>query len=206
MKLRAQTKAQFATLQAKWYRKLKDTGFEDIEGGRDLNKFSTSSFRGKAEEDKGLEFVSTSSTSGGRPFDATELFLADNREVYGAATCVADTPQALLWRQIGQAIHALPGNAKHRAFLVTWSATGKQSESARRHNFTRGKARWIVDTFCAAHGFDKRRLFSTAKGDPVRSRTTTKAETLTPPVRHLTKREIAKLVYTPPRKTDGSTD
>jgi hypothetical protein len=189
------TKAQLRQLQAKWYARLRRDGFVDVEGGRDLNHLNATTLPGSGS----LSFVSTTAEGPDGLFDATELFEVDNDAVYGGFTSVANTSQAVLWRKVMGAAHDLPSNYKHRAFLIDWATSGgKRRAAARRAGIPINIARGDTARFCARIGVEEIALFTSA--NPARSM---KPEAPTPaPVRRLSKREIARLQYTPPTKKD----
>lgn len=193
-------------LQAQWDARAAagPDGIVDIESGRDLNKFPTSSLPGS----HGLSFVPLSAEDAdGETFDALQMHEETNASIYGEPTGVADTPQAKAWQDAAYRAHRLPQHYDRRAVIIDWADTGKLSETAAAHGLSIFSARRALVKFCREEGLDYDELMSSAdiyRGqigpddfvDPcIKSN-----GRCTCPVRRLSKKEIRALDYTPPRK------
>jgi hypothetical protein len=152
------TEAEWFQVQAVWDDEAKRSGLKDIESGRDSNRYPTSTLPGA----HGLAFVPLSAESNGDGFDSTHLHEQANADIFGEPTAVADTPQALLWRDVAATAHRLPAGYRHRSLVLDWATNGKITTQARKHGIGRFSALRSIKRFCREHGFDYDQLSSSA--------------------------------------------
>jgi hypothetical protein len=119
-------RADFLREQAKWDRKLKASGFVDIEAGFDLGEHATSSMR----------------HAGVTPASLTSADLDRQHE------SVWQAPEASYWRTFAAAAEALPANYRGRAFLARVAAAGALSADV-RGRLSDDAAERAVRSFCA---------------------------------------------------------
>lgn len=131
------TKDQLKALQEYWYAKVKASGFNDIERGKDLNKFAASSLPSKH---LGGEFLNQ---------DANER---DGQERGIELIPFQDTDRAERWRILSAQVQSLPTDYPYRAFLEEWVESGTYPEPAKRHGLTIKRARILVQRVIKAAG------------------------------------------------------
>lgn len=195
------SKSQFRALQDECDAELKRTGFVDVERGQDLNAMDASTFRGVSDGGHGMEVslidlpghvmqrsgkYTRGASLGGSPSIGNGIF-----DTYAG---FADAPQSRLWALLSQAAHELPRDAELRSLLVDITSCGELNQAAERHGISREIARPLLQRLCAAVGVDYGNLFS-----PTRPAPKTEAANVAP-VRKLSRKEIQRLDYTPPRR------
>jgi hypothetical protein len=183
-------------------------GITDIESGRDLNRFPASTLPGA----HGLSFVPlVSEDDAGESFDSVQLHEQQNVSIYGQATGVADTPQAVLWDDAAYFAHRLPPDDEHRDLIVRWTETGKLTETAKEFGLSRFAAYRAITKFCRLAGLDYDQLMASAdiyRGavgpDTFADPCVKVAGRCTCPVRRLSATETKNLTYKPPSRDEGA--
>jgi len=182
------TKEQFARLQAKWDARLKRSGFVDIEYGQDLNDIpGASTFRRRSdgghgtEVDLGFGFEVENALGNGEPMRS-----------------FSDDETAETWRYLCQAAHAIDDSDKDKRLICVVAETGFIAEAAKitRAPIDRISRAW--HKFCDRLGVSTKRL--RASRHP---RATVDAPNPAP-VRMLSRDEIARLNYRPPKQIKDS--
>jgi hypothetical protein len=151
----------------------------DIENGKDLAELPASTLPGSGS----IGFVPIASTGDGETWEPA------------SDVTVANTEQAAMWRRLADAAWSLPPNYKRRRFLIDWATSdGNRDGAARRHGLTKDVARDAVSLFLRRTGVAETLVFRGARSqaraalpDP-------------PPVRRLSKKEIASLPYRAPKE------
>lgn len=194
------SKSQFNELQRVWDDILKLADFVDIEKGRDLNLMDASTFRGASDGGHGMEVCQVPMTSnclrpGMEDYSSPGYFRASELETHEG---FADAPQARMWAVLSRAAHDLPVESGLRDLLVDVTTTGEIDQAAKRHGLNRETVRIKVRRLCEAVGIDYANLLASAR--PRRPEPQTQAA----PVRRLSRREIKRLQYSPPKRIGAS--
>lgn len=182
------SKSQFRALQDECDAELKRTGFVDIERGQDFNGMDASTFRGLSDGGHGMEVVLVAPTA---TLDAHGGYHDCQLDT---GTGFAEAPQARLWALLSQAAHELPRDAELRSLLVDITTSGELEGPAARHGIPWRVAMRRMKRLCLAVGVDYGKLFASARPPAVI------AKLEVAPVRRLSRREIRRLDYTPPRR------
>lgn len=168
-------KTEFRALQAIWYAKLRETGFVDIEGGRDLNQMSASTFSAGNRERGwiGFDFYSdddwTSRIPNGHSWwgNTQENKLARLSEDNGSLS-PADTARGSAWRTFGCAANDLK-RSRRKSLLLAVSEKGYiDPTDLRRFRFTANQAYGVVHEFCREIGLPVSGLLSKGRKKGVR--------------------------------------
>lgn len=169
---------EFEKLQAKWYNKLRKSGFVDIECGTDLNRVPGQTFRQAGQNSHVLW-----------DFERAEH---DGDDIIDTSESVWDTDKSAYFDRLAAFAHGLPNQdslwAKLILDLVDGSGDSRKTV-ARRHKTTMTKATTIWEATVQALGLPKR-----GPGEP------RDAPEQPAPVRILTAAEKARLGYVPPKK------
>lgn len=196
------SKSQFRVLQDECDAELKRTGFVDIERGQDLNDMNASTFRGMSDGGHGMEvtLVDPGEVPATRYYGHVGAVVNVHARFQGAGSKFdtspgfSDAPQARLWALLSQAAHELPRDAELRSLLVDITTSGELQGPADRHGINRKIAMRRMMRLCRAVGVDYYDVFVSARPPAVVEKVAAA------PVRRLTKIEIRRLNYTPPRR------
>lgn len=147
----AHQRTAFRDLQSYWYGKLKESGFCDVEYGRDANRLSTSTL----PSDRFIFIDSRDRAWHGGQASAdlrgpVEQSLVLNARHFGKETSAADLPVAQAWRDLSKAAHDLPADFRGRLFVIDLCQVGCiAAYLLKRHKLTRQNARTIWHRFLA---------------------------------------------------------
>jgi hypothetical protein len=178
---KAPAAAGFARLKAKWYAKLKRSGFKDIECGRDLNKSAGQTFRGAGPNSHVLwEFTDDNFGPAGSGYDETRG--------------IPDLDKFEYFDRIGHYAQSLPDMTRRqqrRKLACIAASQGKsRTQTAKELNMSLTYVNSIWDAMLQELNLpgskDRARMAHEPPAEPA-------------PVRILSKQEIAKLDCTPPK-------
>jgi hypothetical protein len=181
------TPEQFQALQQKWYKKAKDSGFKDIECGKDLNKFPAQTFRQSGTPWPTLLW----------DFSGTGGISEDDQDGSGlkgwdGVSDFSDHPKYEYFDRILAHAYTHPVSSKRRKVLLLAVDVGV-TEAARRLKMQRTEASNIWEETLQMLGL------------PGQTRTVKDKEAEPAPVRSLSAREIAGLNLTPPKRIKDRT-
>lgn len=165
---------EFQRLQAIWDRKLKRSGFRDIEAGADLNKFRASSFEddkveapddpkqskpthrksrscncSKCKRPLVSRYIQIEDADREEPVLTLETAQLEAESLYGAAS-VAATPIAQAWSVFSAGAHRLPDGPTKRLLLDLADAGCITADIKKRHKKSRQNIRTIFESHCRA--------------------------------------------------------
>ena len=137
---------KFLKKQAAWDKKLRRSGFRDIEQGYDLGEYDASTFRAAADGDHGPSFQPLSTID----IDTDQPAL------------LHETEQYLYWQEFLEKAYALDDSNKRKPFLRSVAEAGNLRKAIlTKHRLNRYAAKRIIVRFCAANnmpppGFHKK--------------------------------------------------
>lgn len=182
------TGPEFDKLKAKWYKKLKRSGFKDIEHGRDLNNMAGQTFRQSGNDSVVLTDFERIE------HDTDDRFLPG----WDQQSQCHDTAKYEYYDRIVTYAGTLPEGDRVRKFLILTVQTSR-SNAARKVRYSMVQATSIWQATLQQLGLPDGR-----RGPGKRE--AAKAPEPASPVRILKREEIAKLQYKAPKQIKDGTD
>ena len=171
------TKAAFSKLQREWYAKLKATGFQDIEHGRDLNEIPASTFRGAG---KGAFTVAL--------LDPMAEASQDLIEQQGTTLELHPVPE--YWSRVTEAVYKLRFRDPRRKVLLACLKHGQQ-QAAAKLKIPAHRVNQVWRGFLKDIGLPEARSYNAKDHD---------SDVKPGKVKKLTKAQVRKLKYSCPRE------
>ncbi len=136
---------EYKQLEHKWYKKLQDSGFKDIELNSELQPVKETIRSGHISLETAKDSYSKDNWEDDH--ECVNYIVGLNIDVYGEPTTVWETPNAVFWSKFSRLANALPRTYKNRAMLVELGLGGYQMDVYRKHKLNRAQFEKIVKQF-----------------------------------------------------------